>query len=436
MPRPDQAPPPGVGGRWLPGWLYRPLAGLAVGRVLAVMVILLPLVAIYARQQIVGLVAIGALVAVAAARVGKPAPESRWAGLDPWPFIAFLLFVAWAALSLIWTVDLARSAGVAGKLAGIGLAGFVLVLAARRCTETDRAKVGLACVVAAGLSVLSIAAEAVIDLAVIKWLWPLLGQTPPRALIYLNFPLLVMSALVPLGAIHALVRGWWWAALALYMGALAVALQLDSATAILSLLVSGAALLAFGWTPPWFGKAAAAFALVMALLFIPVMGKPLSGFRPALQTAERMGDSARHRLAIWGALSGKLRDRPLTGVGMGAIRSLPQAGEVIETPRSNSKVKPLRVYLIPMHPHNAGLEIGIELGVIGLALALFLVLSLVRTALGLTADRWTMAGIAALACAIAATSMTALSIWNYAYLSTWLVIFGALMGWAPRSAAR
>ena len=432
MPRQETELQPDLGHRWLPDWILRPLARMEVGRVLAVMVLLLPVVAIYARQQIVAVLIFGALAAVAAARIGKPAPPSRWAGLDPWPFVAFALFAGWAAFSLIWTIDPARSIGVSGKLAGIGLAGFLIVLAARRCREQDRAIVGIACIAAAGLSIFSIGVEGLIDLAVIKWLWPLLGQVPPKKLVYLNFPLLVMSAIVPLASIYALVRGWGWIALLLYAAALAVALQLESASAILSLLVSGLGLLVFGWTPRWFGHAAAAFALAMAMLFIPVMGKPLAGFRPALQTAERMGDSARHRLAIWGALSGKLRENPVTGVGMGAVRSIPRKNEFIAVPNSDGSPARLRVYLIPMHPHNAGLEIGLELGAIGIALALFLVLALLRTALAATDDRWACAGIAALACAIAATSMTALSIWNYAYLSTWLVIFALLVAWRPR----
>jgi O-antigen ligase len=405
---------------------------LSIGRVLATVLILLPLVSLYARQQIVGLMVIGAIVALAAVRIGKPQPKNRWAGVDPWPAIAFLLFAAWGALSLIWSIDVGRSAGVLGKLVGISLAGFVFALAARRSTAADRRLISAAAVIAAAVSVAIIIFEALLDLALIKWLWPMLGQTPPERLVYLNFPLLVMSGLVPLGALFAILRGWWWLAPPLYAAALTAALQLESATSTLSLLVSGIALPLFACAPRWFGDTAAAFALVMGLLFIPVAGKPLSTFRPALETVERFGDSARHRLAIWGALSGKLGDRPVGGIGLGAIRSMPQAGQFIDVPRSKKSVKKLRVDLIPMHPHNAGIEIGLELGAVGLALALFLVVSILRTARNMATTRWQGAGIAALACAIAATSMMALSIWNYAYLSAWLIIFASLAGGSGR----
>ncbi len=402
---------------------------------MATVLILLPLVSLYARQQIVGLMVIGALVALAAVRAGKPQPTNRWAGVDPWPAIAFLLFAAWGALSLTWSIDVGRSAGVLGKLVGIGLAGFVFALAARRSTAADRRLISTAALVAAAVSVAIIVFEAVLDLALIKWLWPMLGQKAPERLVYLNFPLLVMSGLVPLGALFAFVRGWWWLVPPLYAGALIAALQLESATSILSLLVTGIALPLFGATPRWFGGGAAALALIMGLMFIPMTGKPLSTFRPALETVERFGDSARHRLAIWGALSGKLGDRPVVGIGLGAIRSMPQAGKIIDVPGSTKSVRKLRVHLIPMHPHNAGLEIGLELGAVGLALALFMVLSILRTARNMATTRWQAAGIAALACAIAATSMMALSIWNYAYLSAWLIIFASLAGGSGRGSA-
>ena len=413
--------------------LARLFQAVSVGQVLATVLVLLPLTAVYARQQIVGLMVIGAVVALAAVRLGAPRPANRWAGVDPWPAVAFLLFAGWGALSLFWSIDVARSAGVGAKLLGIGLAGFVLALAARRSTPEDRRRISAAAVAAAILSIVVIVIEALIDLRVIKWLWPMLGQTPPASLVYLNFPLLVMSAIVPLGAVLAVCRGWKWTALAIFAGALATALHLESASALLTLVASGAALLLFGWTPRWVGGAVTAAALTMSLLFIPVAGKPLSTLTPALKTAERLGDSARHRLAIWGALSDRLGDRPVGGIGLGAVRSLPQSGEIVEVPRSSPKVNRLRVYLIPMHPHNAGLEIGLELGVVGLALALVLSLAIFRSARSLAADRWASAGVAAVACAVATVSMTALSIWNYAYISAWLIVFAALGGFLSRT---
>lgn len=79
--------------------------------------------------------------------------------------------------------------------------------------------------------------------------------------------------------------------------------------------------------------------------------------------------SARHRVEIWGMAADRALTTPLLGQGIDSSRALVPMGEV-------SKFSPLNGSLLPLHPHNAALQIWLELGAAGAALALAAVLML------------------------------------------------------------
>jgi O-antigen ligase len=87
-----------------------------------------------------------------------------------------------------------------------------------------------------------------------------------------------------------------------------------------------------------------------------------------------------HRMYIWKFASGRLLEKPFVGWGMNAARVIPGGKE-----RATDKFRASYGEFLPLHPHNAGLQIWLELGIPGtLAFAALLAILLQRArALGL-----------------------------------------------------
>lgn len=84
--------------------------------------------------------------------------------------------------------------------------------------------------------------------------------------------------------------------------------------------------------------------------------------------------SAAHRFIIYEFTSRKIFEKPFFGWGMDASRSIPGSGgstEIHDCSRSGQPVTNARIVgFIPLHPHNAFLQVWLELGAAGVALFL------------------------------------------------------------------
>jgi O-antigen ligase len=76
------------------------------------------------------------------------------------------------------------------------------------------------------------------------------------------------------------------------------------------------------------------------------------------ETADSYKISAGHRLLIWSFAGDRIAERPLTGWGLDSSRAIPGGDDPI---------RPGEPWL-PLHPHNAALQVWLELGVPGAAL--------------------------------------------------------------------
>jgi len=103
--------------------------------------------------------------------------------------------------------------------------------------------------------------------------------------------------------------------------------------------------------------------------------------------------SGAHRLAIWHFVATMIKERSLFGWGLDSARNIPHADLPLASVPSLSKVLVLEYPTIanlpasqalPLHPHNAGLQITLETGAVGAAIFCVLVLFL---ALRLTAEQ-------------------------------------------------
>ncbi|HYF84891.1 O-antigen ligase family protein [Azospirillum sp.] len=198
-------------------------------------------------------------------------------------------------------------------------------------------------------------------------------------------------------------------ALLMPVGYALACLPLTSRSAMLGiaagLVTLAAAQASARWTRRLFAAAvSAAFLLVLpaALLFSGPLDLDHSGL---------LFRSAQHRVEIWGHAAERALRTPVFGQGIDASRSLPPEGAV-------SEFSPIGDSLLPLHPHNAFLQVWLETGAVGAALALAVLLMLLAATARL--DRRNQPFALALFAAALAMGSTAYGIWQPWWMSGFL----------------
>jgi O-antigen ligase len=322
------------------------------------------------------------------------------------PALLLGALLVWATASAAWSVDPRHSLLIAGRLAGLLAAGFALTTAADAILNPGRL---LLCFYA-GLMVALLLAP--IQLATDGLLTrPLMtrGFFPPQ----LNQAADTLSIMV-LPASAALVqRGRAVLGLLLAAVILAVISGLVGTAAKTAL---GAGILLAPLLYIWPRAVARATAIVCVLIIItaPLTFARVARLETVTETAEGVKFSAWHRLMIWSFAGDRIAERPLAGWGLDASRSIPGGDEPIYQGR---------VWL-PLHPHNAAVQLWLELGVPGAALFALL---LAWLWLGIAAAPWprlfsAAAGAGLMSAVIAA--MGAYGIWQEWWIGTlWFSLF-------------
>jgi O-antigen ligase len=124
--------------------------------------------------------------------------------------------------------------------------------------------------------------------------------------------------------------------------------------------------------------------------------------------------SGMHRLLIWNWVDARIRERPALGWGLDAARRMPGGQERVDLRRCDDPpaVRPrLSSEILPLHPHNAALQIWLELGGLGIAAAVFGVVAASVTRMRALAGP-EAAPLAAVLAAGAAAAMLSFGIWQ------------------------
>ena len=101
--------------------------------------------------------------------------------------------------------------------------------------------------------------------------------------------------------------------------------------------------------------------IILAVLF--ALGVATAPILPATvlkpdTVVEAVGDvppPLMHRLHIWEFASQRIAEHPIRGWGMNASRVIPEGRKIVEG-------KAWSGYVMPLHPHNAALQVWLELG--------------------------------------------------------------------------
>jgi O-antigen ligase len=149
---------------------------------------------------------------------------------------------------------------------------------------------------------------------------------------------------------------------------------------------------------------------MLAILTAPLTLPRLAHLPGVFAAADAFKDSAGHRLLIWSFTGERIAERPLLGWGLDSARAIPGGKDVI---------RPAQNWL-PLHPHDAALQLWLELGAPGAVLfALFVGLLWVR----LGEAPWPRLYAAASGGSLFATSAIASSGWGL-WQEWWLGTLG------------
>jgi exopolysaccharide production protein ExoQ len=204
---------------------------------------------------------------------------------------------------------------------------------------------------------------------------------------------------------------WWSDRRGLAVGLIALSIAAagygDSTSALvaglLAAVVAGAAAFA-----PSVTLACGLFAAGLFTVLAPWVMLGLLGWIEPF--AQAISPSFLDRIEIWNHAAKAIVEAPIFGNGIGAIRHLALPDNTITGYRY--LVKP------PTHPHDAALQIWLELGVVGVALFAVLIWVVARS-MGALRSPWRAAAIAA-AAGVIFTAMVSYGFWQ----ETWLGIIG------------
>jgi O-antigen ligase len=264
----------------------------------------------------------------------------------------------WGAASALWSVDPMRSLVVTARLAGLFAAGLALAAGAGLVAAPRRLTLLLLIGMALGIAIVAV------EVATGGGLSSLLSDRAYRSTrlnqASVSFALLVLPAstvLVSLGQ----------AILAPLLAAVTGMMIYELAgTAAKGLLLAGLSMgLAVYSARPAVGRAAMVIS-VIAIVTAPLTFARLERLPGLGEMADTVKISAGHRLLIWSFAGDRIAERPLTGWGLDSSRAIPGGDEPI---------RPGETWM-PLHPHNAALQVWLELGAPGAVLFALLVATL------------------------------------------------------------
>ncbi len=284
------------------------------------------------------------------------------------PFFAAL--VVWGLVASVWAIEPRRSLLIALRLTGLFAAGLALLAASSEIRAPRRL---VACLLAGfalslALAVAQYATHGALTapLARRAFIEPTLNNIED------GFGLL----LPPLCAALFLQRQRV-AAMVLAAPTVAVIFLLVGDAARIAFILGVAAAVPLYFQRKWVARAAAIASLGF-ILAAPLTLPPLAGIAPVRHDAREVKFSAWHRLEIWSFVGGKIAQKPVLGWGLDSSRAIPGGNAPIPDAPNGQQ-------WLPLHPHNAALQLWLELGAPGALLFAFFV---ARVWLALANARW------------------------------------------------
>lgn len=362
--------------------------------------------------------ALAVLLALSGVAVAAFEPQRlRLANVPLVPKAAIGAILAWALASTLWTIDALEALDGLMRVAPAAFLGLVLLDKCFALDDDARTRLAQALLAgfwfALGLLAIEMASQAIFGLygsLYTRVIGPIAATEA-----FTNRAKTVLALLLPMVAAIAARRHGGWAGLATIAACVPVFVFGESMAAALALPVAGLAAL-FGR----FGGSRAP-ALLAVLIGGAVLAAPLLPHVAALESLGARRDltvSIYHRAVIWAFVADRIAEKPAFGWGMHASRDMPGG---------HSKITEI-AEKIPLHPHNAPLQIWLELGAVGALVAAILLAWLAQKTAGPPLRQAVMIATLVTAVMVAALSYGIWQGWWFATL--WLL--AALAAALPR----
>ncbi|MEO3431173.1 O-antigen ligase family protein [Pelagibius sp. CAU 1746] len=373
-----------------------------LGLLLACFALLLTPLALLADKAVVPLV----LATAAAGGLLLGTPALPWRIVDRPLALCLGLLTGWCLIASAWSFDAADAAKLAARIGLLLFALLYLTGLTRFLDAAQRRRVALGFCLGFAATLLLVVVELAFQSPLLTLLrGPLAGDyaTYSRlnrgisALAVLTWPLALLAWQQQRRAV----------ALALPPAVLALTLFSESSASMVALAAGLLAAALAAWS-----RGAARLVLVLAiagaLFAAPLVVEVVQ--QADLERSRIIPETGQYRLHIWSVVSERFSERPIFGWGFDSSPALP-AGDA-QPFRTGGKI-------IPSHPHNGGLQILVELGLIGGLMTLGL-LAVVAGRIDRLAPAQRSAA-AAMTVTLLGIACTAYGIWQ----SHWLSVIGA-----------
>ena len=340
---------------------------LALGYFYGVIAILAPLLGFFAPKGLAPLVIVGSICGILILWVqGR---RSEWLNSS----VAFILlsFCLWALLSSLWSFDTISSITGSARLFGNILAGGLLFQTIRNLTSEEKKLVLRFFLAGFLITVCIVVFEVVLGSPIFVALkGRVIEQYAPGRIFWLNPAIVVLCLLIwpiVLGLckkktvlLKNKYKGFFIISLFIIVLILSEKINYSSGTLALCCGILGAILIfIFGRRVAIAGSIILAIVSFSAPFGFSVLQDPIDKINNLMP----MPASAQHRIGIWKFTSDRSLDHPIIGWGMNASKHIP-GGEAFLF----SKDGKLYGRALPLHPHNAILQIWLELGLPGIIL--------------------------------------------------------------------
>lgn len=393
-------------------------------------VFVMPPLGVLAHQGLAPLAAVMSLAAI------MSLSQRTWH--FPWSLrlltVPALIALAWAAMSALWAVDPGTTLSRAAKLAAATGFGVVILVGVVNLPPATRFRLGIALCAGLALAIVIVA----IDLSLMGGLRRAIRNDPSyygRASLNNGLTwivLLVWPAGLWLWHLAARTGRRWWrlAAFVPIAACVPLLLNLESQSSLTAFAIGLATFVAVAALPRAVPIALAA-CIVLGTVTAPLVAPAVFRAASTADWFSTMPSTMMHRAYIWAFTADKIAEKPLLGWGLDSSRAIPGGEAMVTDVNPNLPVEVYgKMQLMPLHPHNAPLQLWLELGVPGaLLFAVVTGALLVAVALRIR-DRLAAATAATVLLVAIALSSFSYGIWQTWWLAAlWLIatLTGMLM---------
>lgn len=319
----------------------------------------LPLLAmVLAKSIVLLLIALGLLGLFGAVR------EGRISGLFSGPaLVVALASCAWLALAAFRTFDGDPQITHLLRICALVVLGFGAADLARSLPDDIRVRALDALSIGIAVSLVPAAIGCVIYYGKFWTIIHMIERADPLSIF--SSGMVATAILMPLVFVHQISRGRVWQAVGLAAACAAMAFLTSSNAAVLGFAVM-AVLTPFLWKFPRVMPRLVMAGCVVGFVLLPaalatMFGPDIRAAVPDIEQSRQtdpdgLKGSMGHRYYIWRFATARAIERPLAGWGLDSSRDIPGGHANIAIGKE----------LMPLHPHNATLQLWLELGIPGL----------------------------------------------------------------------